>query len=279
VCDPGNGGLGETEDAAQALADAGIPVYVIGIVGVNESAMEDIAVAGGTDNPLDPDRSWFPADDRDAVVTALETIAGGSIGCSFVADPTTSQPPDWGRISVEIEVDGDVDVVPRDASDGFTVEVTEGAVIHLHGAACENLQAAAGAGSDVEARVRAACATPCTPPSGEACGDAIDNDCDGSRDEDCPAVCGCSEFSTCFGGCPPFDCRPVSETCDAVDNDCDETVDEGCCVAAVETCGDMIDNDCDGMVDEDCGCGPETCDGSDNDCDSMVDEGCQPGII
>ncbi len=48
-------------------------------------------------------------------------------------------------------------------------------------------------------------------PQPEACGDGIDNDCDGKADEGC-------------------DCQPVAEACgDGIDNDCDGVVDEPSC--------------------------------------------------
>lgn len=65
----------------------------------------------------------------------------------------------------------------------------------------------------------------------DICGDGLDNDCDGTADED-----------DCVGECLE------TEICgDGVDNDCDCVVDE--CVA--EICDDGIDNDGDGQVDED----------------------------
>jgi hypothetical protein len=154
--------------------------------------------------------------------------------------------------------------------------------------------------------VGSTCAPACVP-SEEVCGDAIDNDCDGTVDETCPP--------------PPPVCTPVPEVCgDGIDNDCDHTVDNGCicspgavascytgpegtegvgtcsagaktctdgfaytdclgCVTPVtEACGDGLDNDCNGAVDDGCppSCVPtsEVCDGVDNDCDGIADEGC-----
>ena len=121
-------------------------------------------------------------------------------------------------------------------------------------------------------------------PVPEVCGDNIDNDCNGEKDEECTG------------------CVPSAEVCgDSLDNDCDGIVDDGCvcapgataacydgpagtegvgvcaagtmtCVAdgsgyaacggsvgpSAETCGDGLDNDCDGTVDEGCVCTPGT---------------------
>ena len=119
-------------------------------------------------------------------------------------------------------------------------------------------------------------------PVPEVCGDNIDNDCNGEKDEECTG------------------CVPSAEVCgDSLDNDCDGIVDDGCvcapgattacydgpggtagvgtcaagtmtcaadgmsygaCTGAVEPtadlCGDGLDNDCDGVVDDGCVCAP-----------------------
>jgi hypothetical protein len=87
-------------------------------------------------------------------------------------------------------------------------------------------------------------------PAAESCGDSIDNDCDGTADEDCNcedpgAVESCVDLEndprgqclenaagtrTCspegtWGACEGEE--PLVESCDGEDNDCDDIVDEG----------------------------------------------------
>ena len=126
------------------------------------------------------------------------------------------------------------------------------------------------------------------PGAREVCGDAVDNNCDGTVDEaDCDCRVGdwiacysgpaaTSGVGLCHGGvgvCPgagaPLVCRgevvPVAEdtpeVCDHVDNDCDGLIDEGlrnacgeCAPEPTELCGNDLDDDCDGLTDEDCNC-------------------------
>lgn len=64
----------------------------------------------------------------------------------------------------------------------------------------------------------------------DVCGDALDNDCDGTADEQDCSVCGDQEICG-----------------DGVDNDCDCVIDE----CTDEICDDGIDNDGDGRIDRD----------------------------
>jgi hypothetical protein len=127
----------------------------------------------------------------------------------------------------------------------------------------------------------------------EAC-DGVDNDCDGSSDEDNPGgggtcntglagVCG-QGVQNCSGG--SVQCTATAsattETCDANDNDCDGNTDEGnpggggscntglqgACAAGIFTCqaGNI-------MCLQSSPGGAEVCDAVDNDCDGSVDEG------
>ena len=90
---------------------------------------------------------------------------------------------------------------------------------------------------------------PITASSTETC-DGLDNDCDGTVDNDVSTACGTGLPGICalgtitcdvggtgtWGSCIP-DNQPVTETCDGQDNDCDGDVDEG------------FDSDSDGTAD------------------------------
>lgn len=114
--------------------------------------------------------------------------------------------------------------------------------------------------------------------------DGVDNNCDGTTDEDCTQACTDADKD---GSC--------------VEVDCDDNL-AASYPGAVEVCKDKIDNDCNGQTDEDCedcvnldkddycadrDCNDrdyrispsatEICDGIDNNCDGETDEDC-PGV-
>ncbi|HJL49758.1 MAG TPA: MopE-related protein, partial [Polyangiaceae bacterium LLY-WYZ-15_(1-7)] len=140
--------------------------------------------------------------------------------------------------------------------------------------------------------------------------DEVDNDCDGSVDEDTATASwyedrdgdGFGVATASLASCVPpagysllgTDCddgdtsiSPVGvERCDEVDQDCDGSVDEGVCATCTpraEDC-DGVDDDCDDVIDEGdvcaTGCVPaaERCNGRDDDCDDAVDEGVECAI-
>lgn len=83
-------------------------------------------------------------------------------------------------------------------------------------------------------------------PSPEACGDNIDNDCDGTVDNGC--VCANGETRPCGPGRPAGVCRPGTQTClNGAWGSC-----EGAVNPSDEVCGDSLDNDCDDDIDEGC---------------------------
>ena len=149
-------------------------------------------------------------------------------------------------------------------------------------------------------------------PSEDVC-DGLDNDCDGTADEDHGEVtCGLGicqvTVETCVEGvanpCVPGDPNALGETCDGTDDDCDGEVDEGCscvdgtmqkcytgdpatigvgeCIEGDQTCAGGSWGACVGDVVPDV----EMCDGLDNDCDGQSDEGnpdgggsCNTGLL
>jgi hypothetical protein len=131
---------------------------------------------------------------------------------------------------------------------------------------------------------------PCTgsgEPGAEVCADGVDNNCDGSVDENCPE-CTASQTRSCYAG--PMGTQDVG-ACRAGQQACSASGWGSCTgqvLPATESCDDMVDNDCDGQVDcndSDCAhasncyvCSPmgaetdRACsDHVDNDCDGQID--------
>lgn len=272
-----NSDLARAESAASALSDpqgTNVPVYVIGIAGTNEQAMERLAEAGRTDNPTDPNRRWFLVSSTSELVRALQTISDATLACELQVQPVPgAAPADYGRMTVATVIDGARTVVPPGGPNGWVASGETPPRITLQGSSCTPLRDAVLAGRTVSIEVSVACLTPC-PATEEICDNLIDDNCNGQTDEGCDRACVCSETETCNGGCPPPGCVAAPEVCDGKDNDCDGDTDEGCCVAGEEICGDGLDNNCNGIIDEGCDCGPEICDEQDNDCDGKIDEGC-----
>ena len=134
--------------------------------------------------------------------------------------------------------------------------------------------------------------------------DSLDNDCDGTTDEECPCnpgdtqTCSSNE-GECVEGTQTCDANgtwgacdgtlPRDETCDGLDNDCDTQTDEdltglpcplqdGVCAGVRAICGGTDGWVCDyGSTYE---ADNETlCDDLDNDCDGETDEDCAGDVV
>ncbi|MCB9532939.1 MAG: putative metal-binding motif-containing protein [Myxococcales bacterium] len=244
--------------------------------------------ADAVDAPAPAEYGESCVQDRDCVgAVCLYIAAGLDEGlCSGLCSDSSGCPEDWSCVFI---ANGGTDAalicVPDDLcidSDGDRFGLGPGCL----GPDCDDSDANRYLGAD------------------ELC-DNVDNDCDGSTDENpvdtdvpCetgyPGVCAAGR-TVCDGGL--LDClpnRPASaEVCDGIDNDCDGATDEdaegaplveacyggapatrdvGICVAGARACVDGILGACEGQVLP----LPESCDGADNDCDGAIDEG-SPG--
>ncbi len=321
---PFNPSMQATITAARNIAKTGVPTYLLGFAGVNETLMQLIANAGSPTNagPYHPCDSaagytatgegcicvnsqlmgsppannttnnnqyrpancknwdtltktvWYSVDDTTSIVSAVNTIAKTTVGCSLPLTATGNGTNDNTIARVYYKTTAVPAGTLLTRSTDYTITAS---TITLVGAACTNLQNAVN--TDVNARIEVEMGCACVATV-ETC-NAKDDDCDGIVDE------GCGPTTTCGPVAMPPECPGTcgNEICgDNKDNDCDTLVDEGCppppgmCTSPTfETC-DGKDNDCDGSIDEDCPppnmCGFEICDGLDNDCDMMIDEGC-----
>ncbi|MBN1770405.1 MAG: hypothetical protein JXB32_04020, partial [Deltaproteobacteria bacterium] len=143
--------------------------------------------------------------------------------------------------------------------------------------------------------------TDCTP-TGEACMNGIDDDCDTETDEieagqcapgttvACTTTCDAAGETTGTGTCTdlclapaPEDCTPPAESCNGEDDDCDTTIDEDfACrrgeadVSCTTTCGTTGTGTCTDACElpapADCTPPAESCNAIDDDCDGSTDE-------
>jgi hypothetical protein len=158
--------------------------------------------------------------------------------------------------------------------------------------------AAVGVTSCVAGQVQKSC-QPGTPAANDADCDGVDDDCNGTVDEDYPnAVISCGTGAcarqgsrSCAAGqvvefCQPGAAAGSDSTCDGLDTDCDGDVDEDflggstrCGIGACEAAGAQVCNG--GQLADTCRPGVPasddlTCDGRDDDCDGASDEDAQP---
>ncbi len=137
-----------TVKAVAALAEAGVPTYVIGVPGSGPYAavLDQMAIAGGTARPTTPYYYAVDSTDTAAFTGTLSTVAA-KITASCVL--TLSQaPPDPAQLNVYL----DGVVVPKDPTNGWTLS---GATVTLEGTTCASVLA----GNALDLRIVAGCPT------------------------------------------------------------------------------------------------------------------------
>ncbi len=151
--DPNGGGLAcldeePTIQAVQAIASAGIAVYVVGVPGSAPYAnlLDQLATAGGTGRGSEPQYYAIDTADLTALQTALSSIAAKITGtCTLNLDNT---PPDPGLVNVFL----DEQVLPQSGPDGWTLD---GTAVTISGASCDKILS----GDVLDVRIVAGCPT------------------------------------------------------------------------------------------------------------------------
>jgi hypothetical protein len=111
-----------TIDAVRDLANAGVPVYVVGVPQSEPYAMllDELAEAGGTAQSGEPKYYAASATDPSALLAALKKIAAQITGtCTLTLD---NEPPDPALVNVFL----DGSPIPKDGPNGWTLTTTYG---------------------------------------------------------------------------------------------------------------------------------------------------------
>jgi hypothetical protein len=133
--DPNMTSYPETVAAVQALHDAGIPTYVLGLDSfADQTVLNDAAVAGGEAQA--GATKYYNASDPTSLAAALQAIAGGIVipSCTFAL---ASAPPDPNDVTVTINGSA----VPRSPSHASGWDYYPNAMtITFFGSTCQTIQ-------------------------------------------------------------------------------------------------------------------------------------------
>ncbi len=137
-----------TIEAVTAIAQSGVPVYVVGVPGSAPYAalLNQLAFAGGTQRATMPYYYAVNSTDQADLTAAIFAIAASITGtCTLTLDDT---PPDPMSVNVFL----DEMVLPQAGPDGWTLE---GKTVTILGQSCQEIQT----GAVLDVRVVAGCPT------------------------------------------------------------------------------------------------------------------------
>lgn len=200
-------------DEAAALAAQDVKVYVVGFISeANEGTLNAIAQAGETDNPNDPNKRFYVAEDTAQLVNVISEISNAIVDCAYTLEP---KPADTNKLWVRVNGE----YVDRA---GYSYEPGTG-TIQLSGPACDQLKSVDPSMSQVE--IIAGCPTECDPERFWGCCMRQGEACETSSD-----CC----FEDCVNGMCQDPCRPAGVACEANDDCCSglcgTTPDGGVCI-------------------------------------------------
>lgn len=123
--------ISESEAMLSALNNAGVPVYVIGVLGAADfdDAMNRLAVAGG--RPRDGERAYYDVSSLDELTSTVRAIG---LDLTLTCEIELLERPLYAN---QLNVYFDAEVVPADPLDGWTAEDD---LVTLHGAACDRVR-------------------------------------------------------------------------------------------------------------------------------------------
>ncbi len=282
--------------AVEDLAALGIPVYVVGFTySVDALALNRMAVAGGTaqpncdetsDNPEHPQNCYYQAVDFLTLTVVLEEIAlevvhdrpcGTNEGeCSQGIQ--TCRNGVWGDCYGETGPTEEICDGLDNNCNGITDEGCDCVIGETRPCGISIGECEEGVQVCDDEGIWSDYCDGAVGPSEETC-DGLDNDCDGTTDEDltreCETDCGVG-VEVCVNG-NWYGCsarQPTEEVCDGVDNDCNGIIDDG-----DNLCGPLeecIDGECVPIGGQDAGVGFDA--GSGHGADSPSSCGCRTPV-
>jgi hypothetical protein len=121
----------ESVVAAQNAYAAGIRTFILGISGVNDAFLQDMANAGQGVQQGQPDAEYYTASSPQELKDAFQQIIGGVVSCELSIN---------GTVDVEQAKGGSVQLNGMQLTYGTDWEVVNSTTIRLVGQACETLQ-------------------------------------------------------------------------------------------------------------------------------------------